>query len=90
MTQIEAMKWADEVRRMRNRIERLRGGLKSACGWFIDLDDTEHANKCLEMAGDMEPPLMGSNAKAVGLDAAGGQSRTSDGLCPGAGNGESS
>ena len=26
---------------------------------------------------------MGANAKAVGLDAAGGQSHTSDGLCPG-------
>lgn len=31
---------------------------------------------------------MTSNAKAVGLDAAGGQSNTSDGLCLDAGNGE--
>lgn len=28
--------------------------------------------------------VLPSNAKAVGLDAAGGQSHTSDGLCPGA------
>ena len=47
------MTLAAEVRRMRHRIECLRGGLKSACGWFRDLDDTESAEKCLEMAGDM-------------------------------------
>ena len=50
-----------EIARMRHRIECLRGGLKSACGWFRDLDDCGSAEMCLEMAGDMEPPLMGSN-----------------------------
>lgn len=51
-----------EVRRMRHRIECLRGGLKSAAGWLLDADDLTGHEKCLEMAGDMEPPLMGSNA----------------------------
>ena len=46
-----------EVARMRHRIECLRGGLKSASGWFRDHDDTEHAQLCLEMAGDMEDPI---------------------------------
>jgi len=53
---------AAEVRRMRHRIESLRGGLKSAAWWLLDADDLEHHEKCLEMAGDMEPPLMGPNA----------------------------
>ncbi len=40
----------------------LRGGLKSAAGWLLDVGDLAGQEKCLEMAGDMEPPLMGSNA----------------------------
>lgn len=41
--------------------------------------------ECMERAIDAwnRAPRM-ANAKAVGLDAAGGQSHTSDGLCPGA------
>ena len=50
-----------EMARMRHRIECLRGGLKSAAGWLLDADDLAGHEKCLEMAGDMEPPLMGSN-----------------------------
>ena len=46
---------AAEVRRMRHRIERLRGGLKSAAGWLLDVEDIDGHNECLEMAGDMEP-----------------------------------
>jgi len=57
------MTLASEVRRMRHRIECLRGGLKSAAGWLLDADDLEGHEKCLEMAGDMEPPLMGPNEK---------------------------
>ena len=57
---------AAEVRRMRNRIECLRGGLKSAAGWLLDADDLAGHEKCLEMAGDMEPPLMGSNVEFSG------------------------
>ena len=57
---------AAEVRRMRHRIECLRGGLKSAAGWLMDADDLAGHEKCLEMAGDMEPPLMGSNAALRG------------------------
>ena len=56
---------AAEVRRMRYRIECLRGGLKSACWWFRDLDDTSHAEECLELAGDMEPPLKEANDEDV-------------------------
>lgn len=55
-----------EVRRMRHRIECLRGALKSASGWLHSLDDNEHANDCLAMAGDMEPPLKGANVKLRG------------------------
>ena len=54
---------------MRNRIECLRGGLKSAAGWLLDADDLAGHEKCLEMAGDMEPPLMGSNAALTGGEA---------------------
>lgn len=52
---------AVEISRMRHRIECLRGGLKSAAGWLLDANDLDGHEKCLEMAGDMEPPLMGSN-----------------------------
>ena len=45
-----------EIARIRQRIECLRGALQSACGWFYDLDDMAHAEKCLELAGDMELP----------------------------------
>jgi hypothetical protein len=58
----------DEVKRMRHRIECLRGGLKSAGGWLLDADDLKGHEKCLEMAGDMEPPIMGSNAKSEGAE----------------------
>lgn len=51
-----------EYDRIRHRIECLRGGLKSAAGWLLDADDMNGHSKCLEMAGDMEPPLMESNA----------------------------
>ena len=57
---------AAEVRRMRHRIECLRGGLKSASGWLLDADDLDGSEKCLEMAGDMEPPIMGSNVVIQG------------------------
>lgn len=56
---------AAEVRRMRHRIECLRGGLKSAAGWLLDADDLEGHGKCLDMAGDMEPPLMESNLNST-------------------------
>ena len=59
---------AAEVRRMRHRIECLRGGLKSASGWLLDADDLDGSEKCLEMAGDMEPPIMGSNVIAQGRE----------------------
>lgn len=34
-----------EMARMRNRVEQLRGALKSASGWFRDLGDDESADK---------------------------------------------
>lgn len=67
---------AAEVRRMRHRIERLRGGLKSAAGWLLDADDLAGHERCLEMAGDMEPPLMGSNAELRGAKPTGEASRS--------------
>jgi predicted nucleic acid-binding Zn-ribbon protein len=62
----EARALRDEVRRMRNRIESLRGALKTASGWIwegagTEIEANERADKCIEMAGDMEPPLKGSN-----------------------------
>jgi hypothetical protein len=35
----------------------------------MDADDLAGHEKCLEMAGDMEPPLMGSNAALTGGEA---------------------
>lgn len=64
--QEEAARWKSEATRMRHRIECLRGGLKSAAGWLLDVGDLDGHEKCLEMAGDMEPPLMGSNAELSG------------------------
>ena len=66
---------AAEVRRMRHRIECLRGGLKSASGWLLDADDLDGSEKCLEMAGDMEPPIMGSNVKVIGAARHGQQTK---------------
>lgn len=57
---------AVEISRMRRRIECLRGGLKSASGRFLDVGDLESADDCLRWAGDMEPPLMGSNVEVTG------------------------
>ena len=50
-----------ECLRMRDRIERLRGALKTASGRFFEADDLQSADDCLEWAGDMEPQIMGSN-----------------------------
>jgi hypothetical protein len=57
---------AVEVRRMRNRIERLRGALKTASGRFFEANDLKSAEDCMTWAGDMEPPLMGPNASLTG------------------------
>lgn len=43
-----------ELISQRNRIERLRGGLKWCSGRLFDLGDTEGANQALDMAGDKE------------------------------------
>ena len=64
---VEAME--SELARMRDRIECLRGGLKSAAGWLLDAGDIAGHEKCLEMAGDMEPPIMGSNVQGDRLRA---------------------
>ena len=54
--------------RMRDRIERLRGALKTASGWCFDMSDSPNAddptgaewlarsNSLLSLAGDMESP----------------------------------
>jgi hypothetical protein len=58
------MRLADEVERlraerarMRARIETLRGMLKSAAGYLFEAGDQAGGEECLEVAGDMEPPL---------------------------------
>ena len=53
----------EDNKRMRHRIECLRGALKTASGRFLDSGHLVSANDCLQWAGDMEPPLMGSNYK---------------------------
>ena len=68
---------AAEVRRMRNRIECLRGALKSASGRFFDLGERGAAEDCMEWAGDMEPPIMGSNGKVRGANRLAGEAATS-------------
>lgn len=46
-----------DVVRMRDRIENLRGALKTASGRFLDANDLQSANDCMEWAGDMEPAI---------------------------------
>lgn len=48
---------ASENRRMRERIERLRGSLKWVSGRLFDLDQIHDADECLRLCGDMEPKL---------------------------------
>lgn len=50
-----------EMARMRHRIECLRGALKSAAGRAYEVAEFKLGDDCVEWAGDMEPPLMGSN-----------------------------
>jgi hypothetical protein len=59
--QEEAARWKAEAIRMRHRIERLRGMLKTNAGWWFDLNDDDKWEACMEAAGDMEPPIMGPN-----------------------------
>jgi hypothetical protein len=61
----EGWRYADELeqerKRLVDRVETLRGALKTASGWILDayaLTSSEayaQAMKCIEMAGDMEP-----------------------------------
>ena len=56
---------AAELERMRDRIERLRGSLKTASGWCFDMTDPlepptskewlKRADLLMALAGDMEP-----------------------------------
>ena len=61
---------AAEVRRMHSRIEGLRGALKSAAGRAYEVAEFRLGDDCMEWAGDMEPPLMGSNAEVSGAGTA--------------------
>ena len=52
-----------EARRMRHRIESLRGALKTASGWVWDgakneIEANDRANRLLELAGDMDLAAM--------------------------------
>ena len=66
----EARALREETKQMRHRIECLRGALKTASGRFLDANDLQSADDCMEWAGDMEPPLMGSNAEVSGAGTA--------------------
>lgn len=46
-----------EVKRMRDRIESLRGLVKWCSGRLLDANDVESANEAMRLVGDMEPPL---------------------------------
>jgi hypothetical protein len=54
----------EENKRMRHRIECLRGALKSAAGRAYEVAEFRLGDDCMEWAGDMEPPLMGSNSQS--------------------------
>lgn len=54
----------DEKKMMRDRIERLRGMLKTNAGWWYELSDDDKGDICMEVAGDMEPPLMAAERVA--------------------------
>jgi len=46
-----------ERKRMRDRIESLRGLVKWCSGRLLDANDVESANEAMELVGDMEPKL---------------------------------
>ena len=48
---------AREVRRLHDRVERLRGLCKSASGWLLDAGDIDNSAAILGLVGDMELPL---------------------------------
>lgn len=62
----EMRAWRDEARRLRIRVECLRGALKSAADRAYAVGECRLGDDCMEWAGDMDPPLMGSNAKLSG------------------------
>ena len=51
-----------ELRRMRDRIERLRGLCKTAVGYLRDADDYKQADEVAALIGDMEPPIVAESA----------------------------
>lgn len=60
--QADNEKLIGENKRMRHRIECLRGALKTASGWVWEgaaneVEANERADTLLALAGDMEPPL---------------------------------
>ena len=62
----EARAWQDEAHRLRSRVECLRGALKSAAGRAYEVAEFRLGDDCMQWAGDMEPPLMGSNSEIQG------------------------
>ena len=66
----EARAWQDEAHRLRNRVECLRGALKSAAWRAYEVAEFRLGDDCMEWAGDMEPPLMGPNVDDTGASGA--------------------
>lgn len=70
---------------LEQQIAELMGALKQTLDMVArgvpDLDTVIRGRAALSKVGAGGTATLGHNAKAVGLDAAGGQSHTSDGLC---------
>jgi len=50
-----------ENKRMRRRIETLRGALKYVSGRVYEFFEYRLGDYCMEIAGDMEPPICDKN-----------------------------
>lgn len=55
---------SSEVKRLTDRVERLRGGLKWCSGRLLDANDVRGSEAALEMAGDMEPSEFSGTRRA--------------------------
>ena len=84
---------ADEIDRLRKQRDFLLSAARRTLAENAHLADGDVCTllvlkRAVEALAKVGAGRTAHNAKAVGLDAAGGQSRTSDGLCTGAGNEE--
>ncbi len=57
---------ADELTRLVDRVERLRGLCKSAAGWLFDAGRHEEAERVLKLVGDMEDAALARMCRKCG------------------------